>query len=87
MTSNRSLKEILKLYGNDYCFTKSIVQKARTLAWQSIFGDGKTNGEYILALKDELELQGHFVEVLFLTQANALNRLLLVVLAEEIKES
>ncbi len=32
MTTNRSLKEILKLYGNDYCFTKSIVQKARTLA-------------------------------------------------------
>ena len=45
----------------------------------------KKNGEYILALKDELELQGDFVEVLFLTQANALNRLLLVVLAEEIK--
>jgi hypothetical protein len=41
MTSNRSLKEILKLYGNDYCFTKSIEQKAITLAWQSIIGDGE----------------------------------------------
>ncbi len=32
MTSNQGLKEILKFYGNDFAFTKSIMQKARTLA-------------------------------------------------------
>ena len=85
MTSNSSLKEILKLYGNDFAFTKSILQKARTLARNEIFGDGKNNAQYVLALKDELELRGHFVQVLLSTRAEALNRLLLVVLAEEIR--
>ena len=85
MTSNRNLKQILKLYGNDYAFTKSILQNARMMARQAIFGDGRVNSKYILALKSELELRGHFVDILFATRKHTLERLLVAVLNEEVE--
>ena len=85
MTSNKNLKEILKMYGNDYAFTKSILQNARTMARRSIFGDGRVNAKYILALKAELELRDHDVDVLFADRVHALRRLRMVVLGEEIQ--
>ena len=85
MTSNHNLKEILKMYGNDYALTKSILQNARTMARLAIFGDGRVNAKYVLALKEELELRGHFVDILFANRTHTLNRLMLVVLAEEIQ--
>jgi hypothetical protein len=84
MTSNHNLKEILKMYGNDYAFTKSIVQNARTMARLAIFGDGRVNSKYVLALKSELERRGNIVDVLFTTREDALNRLLVIVLEEEV---
>lgn len=84
MTSNSNLKEILKMYGNDYAFTKSILQSARTMARMAIFGDGRVNAKYVLALKAELELRGHFVDVLFSDREQALRRLMIVVLNEEV---
>jgi hypothetical protein len=85
MTSNKNLKGLLKLYGNDYAFIKSMLQMARTLACISILRKGTHNAQYILALKEELELCSHFVQVLFINCTTALNRLLLVVMAEEIQ--
>ena len=43
------------------------------------------NAKYVLALKSELELCGHIVDVLLTNCENALNHLMLVVLAEEIQ--
>ena len=84
MTSNKNLLGILKLYGNNYAFTKSLLQNARRMARRAIFGDGRGNAKYILALKSELELRGHIVDILFLTREHALSRLLVVVLDEEV---
>ena len=83
MASNKHLMEVLKLYGNDYAFTKSLLQNARRMARQAIFGNGTGNAKYILALKSELELRQHVVDVLFLTREHALQRLLTIVMDEE----
>jgi hypothetical protein len=83
MTSNANLKDVLKLYANDYALTKSILQNARTMARVAVFGDGRVNAKYVLALKSELELRGHFVDVLFANREQTLNRLKIVVLFEE----
>ena len=85
MTSNHHLKQLLLPYGNDFAFTKTIINSARSLAKTSIFGMAATNCKYFLALRDELVLRGNYVEVIFTTRAQAINRLLLVVIHEEVR--
>ncbi len=85
MTSNHHLKQLLLPYGNNYAFTKTIINSARKIAKDTIFGKAETNCKYVLALRDELVLRGNFVEVIFTTRAQAINRLLLVVIQEEVR--
>lgn len=73
------------MYANEYAMTKSILQKAGTLARKEVFGEARVNAKYILALQDELELRGHFVEVILTTRQDAIHRMMLVVLAEEVR--
>jgi hypothetical protein len=84
-SSNKGLKEVLKVYANDYAMTKSILQKARTLACKEVFGEARVNAKYILALQDELELRGHFVEVILTNRQDAIHWMMLAVLAEEVR--
>ena len=65
MTSNHHLKQLLLPYGNDYALTKTIINSARSLAKDKIFGMAAINCKYFLALRDELVLRGNFVEVIF----------------------
>ena len=85
MTSNHHLKQLLLPYGNDYALTKTIINSARSLAKDKIFGMAAVNCKYFLALRDELVLRGNFVEVIFTTRIQAINRLLLVVIQEEVR--
>lgn len=84
-SSNKGLKEVLKVYANDYAMTKSILQKARTLACKEMYGEARVNAKYILALQDELELRGHFVEVILTNQQDAIYWMMLAALAEEVR--
>ncbi len=85
MTSNHHLKQLLLPYGNDYAFTKTLSNSARSIAKDTIFGKAEKNCKYFLALRNELVLRGNFVKVLFTTQAQAINRLILVVIQEEVR--
>jgi hypothetical protein len=59
---------------------------ARSLAKDMIFGIASTNCKYILALKDELEPRGNFVEVLFFNRKKAIDCLMLVVINKEVRK-
>ena len=82
-SSNDTLLTILREYGQDYALTVSIVQKARTLAREEIFGRPTVNAQYIWALQDELRLRGHFIEVLTISRKKALGKLMVNVVTEE----
>jgi hypothetical protein len=53
------------------------------LARKAVFGNANENANYIFALYDELRLSDHSVRLSFATREQALNKLMLVVLAKE----
>ncbi len=53
------------------------------LARKAVFGNANENANYIFALYDELRLSDHSVCLSFATREQALNKLMLVVLAKE----
>ncbi len=85
-TSNHHLRELLRPYANDYALTNTLLTTARSRAKDMIFGVATRNCQYILALKDELELHGNFVEVLIFNRKKAIDRLMLVVINEEVRK-
>ena len=71
------------MYGKDFAWTRAIINEARLLARQAVFGNANENAKYIFALFEELELTGQFVRLNFATREEALNKCMLVVLAKE----
>jgi hypothetical protein len=58
------------------------MQSARTIAWKEVFGEPADNARYISALTEEMELSGHFVDVILTNCEEAINRLMLSVLGK-----
>jgi len=81
--SSKTLKNVLCVYGKDFCFARAIINESRLLARKAVFGNANENANYIFALYDELRLGDHSVCLSFATLEQALNKLMLVVLAKE----
>jgi hypothetical protein len=59
--SNKKCRAILLDYIKDKFITEALLQNARTLTKQAIFGNPSINVQYASALKKEMEKQGHSV--------------------------
>ncbi len=84
-TSNADLRHILRSHCRKYSLTRGLLQKARDKAKLEIFGNPVLNVAYFKALAHELEIRGNHVEILTAKRTDALNRLQVVVLADEIR--
>ena len=83
--SNSDLHHILAPYCRCYALTRSILQSARSMAREAVFGSPAINAQYIFALKEELEKRGNHVDIMLTNHAEALRRLKLVVISDEIQ--
>ena len=81
---NKQMKSLLSLYIKAKFLTKSVLQNAREMAKQEIFGLPHVNVQYATGLKTAMEAQGH--DVLLIESDSRYVRLMLerVVLQEEI---
>ena len=59
--TNKTLRGFLKGYGNEYAFTESILQEARSAVWMQLFGSPAINVRYAATVKNELQKPGHIV--------------------------
>jgi hypothetical protein len=84
-TSNADLHHILRSYCGKYALTRGLLQKARDKARLEIFGNPLINVAYFKALAQELEIRGNHVEIVTAKRKDAVNRLQMVVLADEIR--
>ena len=73
--SNGDLHSILSPHGKPCALMHAILQEARKLARQDLFGDASKNAKLIFALEDELKLCGHVVKVIMTLKAKALTRM------------
>jgi hypothetical protein len=83
MASNKVLRQVLKPFGNQYCFTEAIIQGARTEARKLIFGDADNNVGYVFFVKEDLKKAGHYVELSFTTQKATMQNLDRIVIADK----
>ena len=72
----QSLREILKPYAKDYAVTDAILQDARHLAKELLFGSAEDNVQYADGLAAELRRMGHEVELLFANRKKPSKRFL-----------
>jgi len=79
------LRMFIRTYCPPYALTRAIIQSARDKAKLEIFGSPPINAKYLFALREELSLRGHHVEVLTATRAEAIRRMQLVVIADEVQ--
>ncbi len=84
-SSNADLHHILRSYCRKYALTRGLLQKARDKARLEIFGNPLINVAYFKALAQELEIRGNHVEIVTAKRKDAVNRLQMVVLADEIR--
>ena len=56
---NKTLWGFLKGYGNEYAFTESKLQVARSAAQMQLFGSPAINVRYAATVKDELQKLGY----------------------------
>ncbi len=83
MASNKVLRQVLKPFGKQYCFTEAIIQGARTEASKLIFGDADDNVGYVFFVKIDLEKAGHYVELSFATRKATIQNLDRIEIANE----
>ena len=84
-SSNADLRHILRSYCRKYALTRGLLQKARDKARLEIFGNPLINVAYFKALTQELEIRGNHVKIVTASRKDAVNRLQMVVLADEIR--
>jgi hypothetical protein len=84
-SSNADLRHILHSYCRKCALTRGLLQKARDKARLEIFGNPLINVSYFKALAQELEIRGNHVEIVTAKCKDAVNRLQMVVLADEIR--
>jgi hypothetical protein len=61
--TNKTLWGFLKGYGNEYAFTESILQDAKSAARMQLFGSPAINVRYAEKVKNELEKLGHIIRL------------------------
>jgi hypothetical protein len=79
----QSLREILKPYAKDYAVTDAILQDARHHTKELLFGSAEDNVQYADGVAAELRRMGHEVELLFGNRKETIQKVLAVVLCEE----
>jgi hypothetical protein len=82
--TNKMLRCFLKTYGNEYAFTESILQEARTAAKTQLFGSSEVNVRYVRTVKEELEKRGHIVRMVYTERRETLKNIEVMVLSEEL---
>lgn len=84
-TSNADLRHILRSYCRKYALTRGLLQKARDKARLEIFGNPLINVAHFKVLAQELVFRGNHVEIVTANRNDAVKRLQMVVLADEIR--
>ena len=84
-TSNKDLRHLLQFHCWRYALTRAVLQKARDMTKLQVFGSKEENAKYFIALRDELESRNHRVELMMANYDEAIQRMLLVVVADEMK--
>lgn len=85
-TTNKKCRAILLDYIKDKFITASLLQNARTLTKEAIFGDPSINVQYATALKKEMEKQGHSVVLVDMDARTLLKRIAELVVKEEVEK-
>ena len=84
--SNKKCRAILLDYIKDKFITEALLQNARTLTKQAIFGNPSINVQYATALKEEMEKQGHSVDLVAMNALTLINRIADLVVTEEVEK-
>ena len=77
------IKNLLKLYANDYAITHALIQDSKALAKDDLFGSPEQNARYANGVVSELAAMGHHCEVMYGNRKDVNRRLGFLVLAEE----
>ncbi len=77
------MREILKLYINEYVLTNNILQEAHDKAKGDVFGDPDKNVKYAYAIANAIQQMGHTVEVVFTDRRTTMKSVNAIVLKEE----
>ncbi len=84
-TTNANLYRILCTHCCKYALTRGLLQKACKKTRLKVFGNPDLNATYFTALAKESQIRGYHVEVITANHQDAINRLQVVVLADEIR--
>jgi hypothetical protein len=82
--TNKALRSFLEQYGKEIFLTDAIIQEACTQARVELFGMPETNVKYAEAIMNEMQGQGHIVQIKFTTRRERLKNIKRIIISEEL---